>query len=78
MTILAQDPLMSCKIVKHKGEYKLTVKVHNGIANEWSLGTDENIAKAKSATIVNTYIQALDEVQKSVVQAYEDSTDGQV
>ena len=75
MKILADDTLMVVKIYKKGGDYFVSVKVHNGIVNEWNMGSDELVAKKKSATIVNTYLQALDEVQKSVVSAYEQRED---
>ena len=74
MKILANDTLMSVKIVLDKGDYIIKVKVPNGLVNEWNLGTNEEVAKAKSATIINTYNQALEEVQKSVVSAYEEAS----
>jgi len=85
---IAKDPLMSFKIVKtEEGEFVMAVKVHkfsvdaegntyaDGTVNEWTLGLNEEIAQAKTKTIIDTYLKGLEFVQSEVRKVFANEED---
>ncbi len=87
---LVCENLMSYKVELDKDtkEYSVSVKVHqwgedadgnlypNGTVNTWNLGLNEEIAKSKVKTIVDTYLKGLEFVQSEVRRVFEEA-DGQ-
>ena len=86
MNILVEEQLMSYKVTKDDktGEIEVSVKVHkwsedvdgnlyaDGTVNTWNLGTDEDVAKGKVATIVDSYQKGLEFVQSQVRTIFEE------
>ena len=87
MIILVEEQLMSYKVTKDDktGEIEISVKVHkwgedvdgnlyaDGTVNTWNLGTDEDVAKGKVATIVDSYQKGLEFVQSQVRTIFEEA-----
>jgi hypothetical protein len=58
--------MMEAKVEVVDGEYILTIRVPNKSTNEWNLGLDEQIAKGKVVTVLDTYANGLEYVQEKV------------
>ena len=64
--IVAETALMSYKVEQVEEEYIIKVTVHGKSVNEWTLGTNEEIAQSKAKTLVDTYMNGLEYVQEQV------------
>ncbi len=74
-TIEMEMPLMVAKVVKSKlGIYSLRVKAYNGSTNEWSFGMDEQIAKGRTATVLDAYAKGMEFIQEQVRTAFDEES----
>ena len=80
---LVEEALMSYKVTKSKlGIFEVAVKVvkfsadaegeiyPDGTVNTWSLGLNEEIAKSKVKTIIDSYLKGLEFVQSEVRRVF--------
>ena len=67
-----ESALMIAKVYRKdtESEYVLQIKVPDKSVNEWTLGLNEEIAKSKVSTIINSYSQGLEYVQEQVRTAF--------
>lgn len=66
MKIVNEEPLMSYTVEQTTEGYIILVKAHGRTINEWNLGLDEDTARSKVATIVETYLNGLEFIQDQV------------
>ena len=69
---IADDALMSVRVeVSEAGIYVTKFIVHGGTVNEFTFGTDEEEAKAKTNMLIDSMQQGLEFVQETVRNQYE-------
>jgi hypothetical protein len=84
--ILVEENLMSYEVkTNEKGEFEVSIRVHrfaedidgnlypDGTVNTWNLGLNEEIAKSKVKTVIDTYLQGLEFVQGEVRRVFEEA-----
>jgi hypothetical protein len=83
---LVYEPMLDYKVTNNKdGEFEMAVKVlrfsedadgnlyPSGTVNTWNLGFNEEIAKTKVKTIVDTYLKGLEFIQSEVRKVFEEA-----
>jgi len=70
MAIEMKECLMKAIVECVKGEYILKVTVPNRSVNEWTLGKDEGVAKARASKILTSYTNGLEFVQEQVREVF--------
>jgi len=58
--------MMEATVEKTDEGYILKIRVPDKSVNEWNLGLEEDVAKGKVATVLDTYAQGLEYVQEQV------------
>jgi len=67
--------MMEATVELIDGDYILKVGVQDKSTNEWNLGSDEQIAKGKVQTVLNSYADGLEYVQEQVRAVFAEQSD---
>jgi hypothetical protein len=74
--IVDNEPLMSYKVIETEEGFICSVRAHGKSVNEWNLGKNEEIAQAKTATIIDSYEKGLEYVQSQVRTIFAEEEEG--